>query len=338
MKRRVITEVEKVRVDGVRLEKACKYLEISVRTFQRWQNDCGPDRRKGAVKKVHKKLSEEERRIIIKTACEKRFRDCTPYEIVAILASEGRYIGSESSIYRVLRSEGKLRHRGEVRHGKKSPRPPEMVATGPNQVWSWDITYLKTTVTGIYFYAYMIIDIWSRKIVGWAIHHHESADLARELFKSLAHSMNVRGVRLRSDNGNPMKGMTMLATLYSLGIIPSFSRPRVSDDNPFIEAYFKTMKYTIGYPGLFEDIEHARRWMADFIDWYNNYHMHSKIGYVTPQQRHEGTDRKIFEARNITMAMARQAHPERWSRHTRTWDAPATVALNAARHPRKSVA
>jgi putative transposase len=338
MKSRAIAGIEEAVASGARLNEACRSLEISTRTFERWKGRRGPDRRKGAKKAVPKKMTDEERNKIIETASTERFRDCNPYEIVATLAGEDNYIGSESTIYRVLKGAGKLHYRGEAKHGKKMSKPPEVVATGPDQVWSWDITYMKSAVLGIFFYAYVIIDIWSRKIVGWAIHDHESPDRARELFASVANRTEVRGVHLRSDNGNPMKGMTMLAMLYHLGITPSFSRPRVSNDNPFIESYFKTLKYTVGYPGCFESLEHARKWMANFVDWYNTGHMHSKIGYVTPMQRHEGSDRPIFETRNAAMEKAYCAHPERWSRHVRTWGAPSSVALNAARHPRENAA
>jgi len=338
MKALVVSEITEAGKKGVRLYKACVYLDISVRTFERWRAGDYSDKRKGAPKSVSKKLSLQERQTIIDTACEARFRDCNPYEIIAILAGEGKYIGSESSVYRVLKSAGKLVHRSESKRGKRTEPPSELMATGVDQVWSWDITYLKTAVLGIYLFAYVIIDIWSRKIVGWAIHEQESADLAKELFQSIAARTHVRGIRLRSDNGSPMKGMTMIETLYRLGIVPTFSRPRVSDDNPFIESWFKTLKFTVGYPKYFDDLDHARRWMSDFVHWYNTEHLHSGIGYVTPQQRHEGSDRPVFQVRNETISTAYLLHPERWSRHIRIWGAPPTVALNAGRQRRKNVA
>jgi putative transposase len=149
------------------------------------------------------------------------------------------------------------------------------------------------------------------------------------LFLRLKARMDLRGVHLHSDNGGPMKGLSFLALLYYLGVSTSFSRPRVSNDNPFIESFFKTLKYTVGYPGRFRDIEHAKEWMADFIDWYNTVHLHSALGYVTPQQRRTGADRKLFSMRNATVAKARAAHPERWgSRSPRQWISESGVTLN----------
>ncbi len=313
---------------GARRWKACEVLGITVRTYQRWKGGSLVDRRKGAARNLRRKLSTAEREELIRQACNDRFRDCTPYEIVAILAQEGTYLASVSTFYRVLRQQGKLHHRSNSRPATRRAGPPELVATGPNQVFSWDITYLKTGVSGIYLYAYLIVDVWSRKIVGWSVETEESEARAAQLFRNLQRTLHLRGVRLHSDNGNPMKGATMLMTLYSLGVIPSFSRPRVSDDNPYSESLFKTLKYTAGYPRYFRDLGHAREWMATFIDWYNTRHLHSKIGYVTPQQRHEGTAKAILETRNRTVEQAYQRHPERWSKPPKRWTAPDTVYLN----------
>jgi putative transposase len=221
-----------------------------------------------------------------------------------------------------------MHHRGEAHARHSSSRPPELKATGPDQVWSWDITYMKTDVSGIFLYAYMIIDIWSRAIVGWEIHGREDPELAADLFRRVAQRRNVKGVRLHADNGNAMKAATMIMMFFNLGIIPSFSRPRVSDDNPYSESFFKTMKYSVRYPHHFGGIEHARSWTADFVDWYNTEHRHSGIGYVTPQQRHEGRDLPIFETRNLTLDSARESHPERWGKRIGYHGADRVVYLN----------
>jgi putative transposase len=313
---------------GARCRKACEVLELSTRTYQRWKGHTPEDRRKGASRNVRRKLNEVERQQAIDYCCSERFQDCTPYEIVAILAQEGIYVASVSTFYRILRAEGKLHHRSESRPAVKRSAPPELVATGPNQVFSWDITYMKTGVSGIFLYAYLIIDVWSRKIVGWSVEAEESEHLAVQLFRSLIYRLHLKGVRLHSDNGNPMKGATMLMTLYYLGIIPSFSRPRVHDDNPYSESLFKTLKYTAGYPKYFRNLDQAREWMARFVDWYNNEHLHSGIGYVTPQQRHDGSAQVILEIRNRTFEKANRKHPERWSRKLKLWVAPETVYLN----------
>lgn len=313
---------------GARCFKACEVLELSVRTYQRWKQEPQGDRRKGSKKNVLRKLSSEERQGVIDTACDQRFANCTPYEIVATLAQEGTYLASVSTFYRILRADNKLHHRSESRPATKRNAPPELEATGPNQVLSWDITYLKTGVSGMFLYAYLVIDVWSRKIVAWSVETEESEQHAVQLFESLARRLNLRNARLHSDNGHPMKGATMLMTLYMLGVIPSFSRPRVHDDNPYSEALFKTLKYTAGYPRYFNDLQHARDWMASFVDWYNTEHLHSALGYVTPQQRHDGSAEAIYEARNRTLEQAYQQHPERWSRKPKTWSAPKVVYLN----------
>jgi len=299
-----------------------------LRTFQRWTTECQADKRKGASKNVPRKLSTEERQKVIETCCGRQFRDLTPYEIVAILAENGEYIASERSFYRILNAENLLHHRSNSKPCSKIGKPDELKATGPDQVWCWDITFLRTPVYGLYYYCYMIKDIWTKEVVGWEIHDREDVELASDLFKKLRERRNLRGIKLHSDNGNPMKGATMIMTLYTLGVLPSFSRPRVSNDNPYIESLFKTLKYTAGYPGQFKDIFHARAWMADFVNWYNTEHRHSAIGYVTPAQRKSGEHKEILKTRNKTMEQARQLHPERWGKRVRIWNATEEIFLN----------
>ena len=328
--------IDEAVIAGARRWRACEVLGISVRTYERWKGGAHLDRRKGARRTVKRSLSEAEREAVSAVACSERFRDCTPYEIVAILAQEGTYVASVSTFYRILRAEGQLHHRAESRPARRRAAPPELVASGPNQIYSWDITYLKTGVSGIFLYAYLVIDVWSRKIVGWSVEREESEQLAVELFRSLVRRHTLNGVRLHADNGNPMKGATMLMTLYNLGVIPSFSRPRVSDDNPYSESLFKTLKYTAGYPKYFRDLSHAREWMAAFLDWYNTEHLHSAIGYVTPQQRHDGTAATILEARNRTLEQAYRLNPQRWSRKRKQWTAPDLVYLNPSLENKRS--
>ncbi len=322
---------------GARKWKCCEVIGISLRTCQRWESGEIRDCRKGAGKSVPRKLSEEEMEAIVSIACSKEYQDHNPYEIVAILAEKGTYLASESTIYRILRVMNMLHHRSNCRVAAASSRPPALIATGPNQVWCWDITYLKTSVSGLFLYAYVIIDIFSRKIVGWKISDVESADEAVLLFRRLTSRYDLSGVRLHSDNGNPMKGATMLMLLYHLGVVPSFSRPRVSDDNPFIESFFKTVKYSAGYPKCFIDIAHAREWFGDFVNWYNTEHRHSQIGYVTPQQRYDGSADLIFASRNQTYAQAQERHPERFRGKRRVWSAPNEVYLNPSLETKNKV-
>lgn len=261
----------------------------------------------------------------------------TPMEIVPTLAQKGEYLASESTFYRVLKARDLLHHRANTAPVRRHGKPPERVATGPNQVYSWDITYLRTYVAGIFFYAYIILDVWSRKIVGWEIAEEERDTVSAALMERLALDHDLHGVYLHSDRGNPMKGVNMVMKLYQLGVMPSFSRPRVSDDNPYSESLFRTIKYSRKYPGRFETIAEAREWFAEFIDWYNNEHLHSRIGYVTPASRHNGVAQCIFDTRNATYANAHKAHPERWAKHIRKWMGPPMVYLNPSDETKKKL-
>ncbi len=215
-----------------------------------------------------------------------------------MLADAGRYLGSESTIYRLLREERLLHHRGRAKAPERRP-PRTHVATGPNQLWTWDITYLKTPVRGVFASLYLLLDVWSRKIVGWAVHDTESAAQAAALFRMTcrAADLDPRGIVLHADNGGPMKGATMLATLEHLGVLASFSRPGVSNDNAYSESLFRTMKYRPGYPRQpFADLAAARAWVAAFVHWSNTQHLHSAIRFVTPEDRHTGRDLALLVA------------------------------------------
>lgn len=325
---KAVTLIDEAVKNRARCGKACDVLRISVRTYQRWKNKPEGDKRKGAEKKVLRKLTDQEKKEIVDMATGDRFKDCNPHEIVAILLEERKYIASASTFYRVLRSENLINHRANTRPGKKHVAPPELVATGPNQIWAWDITYLPSAVYGLFYYAYTIIDIWDRSIVGWEIYPNESQDHSSDLFKRMKIKYKIRGIKLHSDNGSPMKGSTMLMTLHKMGVIPSFSRPRVSNDNAFIESFFKTLKYTTGYPKCFTSLQHAREWFADFINWYNTEHRHSGIGYITPHQKRTGEGARIMKTRNETLQAAKEKHPERWSQPPKVWSHGEVVILN----------
>ena len=320
--------IEEAKNEGARISKACDCLEISVRTFKRWKSGRITDQRKGADKSIPKKLTAKERQAIIDACCSREYQDLTPYEIQVILLDAKTYLGSVSTFYRVLRSENLIHFRGNTRKGTRKHRPPERVATGPNQVWAWDITYLKTSVAGIYFYLYTIIDVWSRKIVGWSIEDSENYEHSERLFKRVMKTYGLKKVFLHSDNGNPMKAGTMLMTLYKLGIIPSFSRPRVSNDNAYIESFFKTLKYMKSYPQFFATIDDAKYWVADFLDWYNDRHLHSSIAFVTPSQKHSGLADLIIAARNEVKRKAFEEKRIRWSSKMAEIVSPQIVLLN----------
>ncbi|MDQ2890560.1 MAG: integrase core domain-containing protein [Gemmatimonadota bacterium] len=209
--------------------------------------------------------------------------------------------------------------------------PRSHAATKPNEVWSWDITYLMTPVRGVFFYLYLIMDIWSREIVGFELYDVESAALSARLFTATCQAEHVDpgGIVLHSDNGGPMKGATMVVTLERLGVLASFSRPGVSNDNPFSESLFRTLKYRPEYPSRpFVSIEVARTWVASFVRWYNTQHLHSSIRFVTPDDRHAGRDVEILAARQAVYKAARTERPDRWSGPVRNWGPVAEVYLN----------
>jgi len=203
-------------------------------------------------------------------------------------------------------------------------------ATGPNQVWSWDITYLQTAVRGQCLYLYLVLDVWSRRIVGWCVHEREAASHAANMMRHICDDagINAEGLILHSDNGKPMRGSTRVATLRWLGIIPSFSRPHVSDDNPYSEALFRTLKYAPAYPiHAFGDLDGARCWVTRFVGWYNGEHRHSAIRFVTPDQRHSGREKTVLAKRALLYAAAKRIKPERWTGETRNWLPIVSVVL-----------
>ena len=319
---------------GARRWRACEVLGLTVRTLERWGAD-DDDGRHGPNTVPANKLSDTERRKLVAIATSTEFRDRSPSQIVPRLADRGEYVASESTFYRVLRDEDMQHHRGRSR--APVSRPHEHVADGPWQVASWDITYLRSLVRGLFFYLYLVEDVWSRKILGWAVHDDESSDHAAALIERIraeaGPSVDLRGWVLHADNGGPMKGATMIATLERLGVLASFSRPSVSNDNPFSEALFRTLKYRPEYPERpFADLAAARTWVTAFVQWYNHDHRHSAICFVTPEERHTGRDRALLTARHALYERARNRTPERWSCNTRNWTPIAEVRLNPEHH------
>lgn len=315
---------------GCRFKVACDDLEIGIKTLQRWEAD-PLDRRCGPNSSPSNKLTDEEHNQIIKIATSEEYMDLSPRQIVPMLADKGMYIASESSFYRVLKANRMLEHRGKSKRPSHK-RPPELIACRPNQIWSWDITYLKGPIRGKFLYLYMFIDIYSRKIVGWEVNEVESSTYSASLLENICVSENIQSsqLTLHSDNGGPMKGATMLATLHKLAVTPTFSRPRVSNDNPYSESLFKTLKYCPEYPSSgFESIERATNWVKRFVNWYNNIHLHSGINFVTPNQRHNGEDTEVLEKRNEVYLKARKMNKIRWSKETRNWSPITEVRLNS---------
>ena len=329
--------------NGARKHKACEILGITIRSVQRWKQKGFDDKRKNSTRCPVNKLSEIERARVVEILKSNEFSELPPSQIVPRLADKGEYVASESTFYRILRDLEQNKHR-EASKPRKNKPPKALTATGPNQVWSWDITYLPSPVRGQYWYLYLIMDIYDRKIVGWQVHASESAEYASDLIEATCLSEKVvkDQLVLHSDNGSPMKGSTMRNKMESLGIIASFSRPSVSNDNPYSESLFKTFKYRPEYPEKpFEDLLAARKWVMKFEQWYNFEHQHSSINFVSPEARHQGRDKKILAARHELYKKAQLEHPERWSGNTRNWTPRGEVKLNPEKQkdePKKKVA
>jgi transposase InsO family protein len=310
-------------------------IGINTRTLQRWRKlDGGDDMRMGPKTEPANKLSAAERAEVLAIAASAQYCDKSPKQIVPSLADEGRYVASESTFYRVLREENLLAHRGRQKPRAANP-PREHSATGPGQVMSWDITYLRAPVLGMFFYLYLYLDVWSRKIVGWCVEDRECGELASQLLRDICKREQLdKAVVLHQDNGAPMKGATFKATMEKLGVTASFSRPHVSDDNPFSESVYRTLKYHPTYPhGPFESLDAARAWVSAFVAWYNFEHLHSSIGFVSPADRHNGRSNEILAQRRSVYKAARRRNPARWSSDIRAWQAPAAVILNPAKDP-----
>jgi putative transposase len=332
-----MTLIEEAVSSGCRRAIACETLEISLRTYQRWTREGGAgcsDGRKHARRAAPaNKLSEEERMQILTVANSAEFASLPPSQIVPTLADAGEFLASESTFYRVLKAASLQHHRGRAK--KPSTRVvTSHCATEPNRLWSWDITWIPAAVKGQYYYWYMMLDVFSRKIVGHEVHVVESTDLAALLMRkaSLAEGLAGRQVVLHSDNGSPMKGATMLATLEQLGVAASFSRPRVSNDNAYAESLFRTCKYRPNYPRKpFENVQAARTWTMQFVRWYNQRHKHSGLKFVTPAQRHDDKANAILRNREAVYEAAKRRSPERWSGATRNWVLKDEVWLNPER-------
>ena len=338
-RRKAIELISEAHAAGAGLVSACGEIGICLRTLKRWRKAYlgdgeGRDRRKGSHRLVSHKLTEEERQRILLTCNQPEYASLPPGQIVPALADQGLYIGSESSFYRVLHAHGQAHRRGRARPPQELRAVPRLRAAGANQVWSWDITYLPTTVRGIWLYLYLVIDVWSRKVVAWDVAEREDPAIAADLVSRACLRERISKSRkqpliLHADNGNAMRAATLESRLEELGVLRSFSRPRVSNDNPFSESLFRTVKYRPEYPRKpFATRDQACQWVAKFVDWYNHQHRHSGIKFVTPQQRHCGQAVEISRHRAFVYEQARQRHPRRWSRSTRCWRQPEVVWIN----------
>ena len=310
-------------VAGARHYKACCSLQISERTIRRWTKEgvVQSDKRPLVQRpEPPNKLSETERKAVLDACNSKDFSALPPSQIVPKLADQGRYLASESSFYRILRAEGQQHHRGRAKPPTKRKPPTSYQANAPCEVWTWDITWMPGPVAGMFFYLYLIVDIYSRNIVGWEVHDRESSEQASALIRKAVCQ------KVSSDN---LLCCTLITTMEKLGITSSYSRPRVSNDNPFSEALFRTFKYRPNWPMKgFPTKTEAQNWVKSFANWYNDEHLHSAIRFVTPNARHSGADRKTLANRTILYASARARNPQRWSGKTRNWQPAGPVWLN----------
>jgi putative transposase len=258
-------------------------------------------------------LSSTERALIVDTLNSPRFADVTPYTAWARLLDEGVYLASVRTFYRVLAASGLVRERrDQLVHPTHTK--PELIATAPNQVWSWDITRLRSSLKWHFFYLYVLLDIYSRYVVGWLLADAENAGLASALIDETCtrHGIDRGQLTLHSDRGSPMRAKTTAELLVDLGVAASYSRPRVSNDNPFSEAQFKTLKYRPDFPLRFDGIDQARVHLRSFFTWYNDEHRHSDIGFMTPAAVHFGHAADIEIRRRVTLQAAFAAHPARF--------------------------
>ena len=261
----------------------------------------------------HRRLSDVERQQVLDVCHDTAYIDKAPYEIYATLLDKGSYLCSVSTMYRILRSENEVRERRNQRT-HPSYRKPELLATRPNTVWSWDITKLLGPVKWTYFYLYVILDIFSRYVVGWMIAGRESAELAGLLIEEtcLKQGIDFNQLTIHSDRGPAMKAKTMAQLLANLGITKSFSRPHVSNDNPFSESHFKTLKYRPTFPKRFGSLEDAKSFCQEFFTWYNQEHRHTGIALLPPEVVHYGFASDVITRRNQVLLEAYRRYPERF--------------------------
>ncbi len=292
---------------------ACESVELPRATYYRARSTPKED----TGRESHRRLTGQEREQVLETLISERFRDQSVRQVWAQLLDEGTYLCSVRTMYRILTENRAVRERrDQLRHPAYSR--PELLATGPNQLWSWDITKLKGPHAWSGFHLYVVLDVFSRKVVGWLLANRESSTLAVELIRQSCRREGIRRDQLtvHADRGSSMRSKPVAFLLADLGVTKTHSRPYTSTDNPYSEAQFKTLKYQPDFPGRFGSLEDARAFLVRFFDWYNNEHRHSGIGLVTPAQRHSGEDKGVYQKRQTVLAAFYQQHPERFVRGT----------------------
>lgn len=300
-------------MSGAQLKGLCEAVGIGRATAYRRRRPLAPHAPSRPRPRPPRALSPEERAEVLDTLHSERFIDRAPEAIAAILLEENTYLCSARTMYRILAEHDELRERRHVRRHPKYKRP-ELMTTAPRQTWSWDVTYLKGPTKGVHYPLYAILDLYSRYLVGWLLAQVESAELAEQLIEETYRKEGVAPgeLTLHADRGPIQIASDLDALFRDLGIRRSHSRPRVSDDNPFSEAQFRTLKYHATYPKRFESFEHARAWCRTFIPWYNHEHRHSGLAFLTPAAVHHGEAEALLEAQHQARLQAYAAHPERF--------------------------
>jgi putative transposase len=306
---------------------ACRALDVPRASLYRHFRPIEPSAPRPSPPRA---LHPAERQQVLEHLNSERFRDQAPPEVFATLLDEGTYLCSVRTMYRILEQAGEVRERrDQLRH--PTYQKPQLLATGPNQVWSWDITKLLGPVKWTYFYLYVILDIFSRYVVGWMVAPHENAELAKRLIAETCRKQNIAPDQLtiHADRGTSMTSKPVALLLADLGVTKTHSRPHVSDDNPFSESHFKTLKYRPEFPGRFGSIQDARGFGQVFFPWYNTEHHHNGIGLLTPEVLHFGQADDVIRQRQIVLSQAYERYPERFVRlHPRPPARPTAVWIN----------
>lgn len=301
---------------GASKAAACMEAGICAKTMGRWLGNAD-DKRPTALRQTHANaLTDEEKACMVATANSPEFASASPAQIVAAQADQGVYIASEASYYRVLKEADQLAHRGKARKASARKPPTTLVAANTGEVWVWDVTWLASVICGAYFRLYTIMDLYSRKIISWEVFVDENAENSEDVLRRAALAENIAAGKtpfLHGDNGAPLKNAHIHAKMLAMGVKPSNSRPRVSNDNAHAEALFRTVKYHPSLPEKpFRSLEDARAWVATFVQWYNHEHRHSALNMVTPDQKHRGLDTELLAKRHALLEEARAKNPRRW--------------------------
>ncbi len=327
--------VEELTESGVPIVVACDALTVPRATFYRHRGPSTDDdpilpdpTEPPSPRTSHRALSDAERAHVLEVLHSERFVDCSPPQVFSTLLEEGIYLCSVRTMYRILEAEGEV---GERRNQRTHPSydPPSLEATGPNEVWTWDITKLKGPTKWTFFHLYVILDIYSRYVVGWMVADREDSELAKKLIATTCERQNVPAdqLTLHSDRGPSMTSKTVAQLLTDLGVDKSHSRPRVSNDNAYSESQFKTLKYHHQFPGTFDSLEQAREFLGGFFDWYNHEHKHTGIAMLSPAIVHDGTVAEVLACRQAALDAAYERVPERFARPPVAKAPPSVVHL-----------